>query len=454
VPAPWSIYEGVSKLPPGHLLVWQDGRTEVRPYWRLDFTPRVVADEEAEAERLRELLLEAVRIRMVSERPLGAFLSGGIDSAAVVAAMAQSSGERVKTFSIGFDDPDFDERRYARAVATRYGTDHHELVVQPQALDILPTLAWHFDEPFADSSAIPSFYVAQMSRQQVTVVLTGDGGDEAFGGYTRYELMAKMGRLPVPRWLGPALVRIGTGIAGNALPGSRRSHVGLGLEMLGQPPSRRYAPMMAYFRPDQKLALYTDELRAELAGIDSYRLLDEAFAASRADTAVGRAIDADVNAYLPGDLLPKVDISTMANSLEARSPFLDHVLMEWAAGLPTRLKVRRESTKYLLRKAVSPWLPPELMDRPKMGFRVPLESWLRGELRGLARDVLTDATARGRGLFRPDVVARMLREHDEGANHASRIWALIQFELWHRMFIDAPTAPSRPDDGLVGVHRQ
>ncbi|MGC9665574.1 asparagine synthase (glutamine-hydrolyzing) [Planosporangium sp. 12N6] len=454
VPAPWSIYEGISKLPPGHLLVWQDGRVDIRSYWRLDVTPRAVTDEEQEAQRLRDLLLDAVRVRMISERPLGAFLSGGIDSAAVVAAMAQSTGERVKTFSIGFDNPDFDERRYARAVADRYDTDHHEMVVTPHALDVLPTLAWHFDEPFADSSAIPSFYVAQLSRQQVTVVLTGDGGDESFGGYTRYALMARLERLTAPRLLRPALARLGAGLAAGARPGSPRRRAGRGLEMLGQPASRRYAPMMSYFTPDQKVALYTDELRAQLAGVDSYRLLDEVFDASRADTATGRAMDADVNMYLPGDLLPKVDISTMANSLEARAPLLDHQLMEWAAGLPTRLKVRGGETKYLLKRAVEPWLPEELMNRPKMGFAVPLASWLRGELRGLAHDVLTDDTARSRGLFRPDAVATLLREHEEGVNHASRIWALIQFELWHRMFIDTPTAPSRPDQGLTGMRQR
>ncbi|WP_240943300.1 asparagine synthase (glutamine-hydrolyzing), partial [Planosporangium thailandense] len=186
VPAPWSIYQGVSKLPPGHLLVWQDGVASVREYWRADFTPRAVGGEDELAEELRGLLLEATRIRMVSERPLGAFLSGGIDSSAVVAAMAMQSGERVKTFSIGFNEAAYDEREHARAVARHYDTDHHELVVSPSALDILPTLAWHFDEPFADSSAIPSFYVAKMSREHVTVVLTGDGGDEGFGGYRRY----------------------------------------------------------------------------------------------------------------------------------------------------------------------------------------------------------------------------------------------------------------------------
>jgi asparagine synthase (glutamine-hydrolysing) len=452
VPAPWSIYQDVRKLEPGHLLVWQDGVHRTRRYWRLDFSPRRVSGEEDEAERLRELLLEATRIRMVSERPLGAFLSGGIDSSAVVAAMARQTGERVKTFSIGFDERRFDERRYARMLAEMYGTDHHELVVTPSALDVLPTLAWHFDEPFADSSAIPSFYVARMSRERVTVVLNGDGGDECFGGYRRYLAMARTQRVSVPGRMRPLLTGAGGFLAGHGEPGSPLHKVSRVLELIGYPGPRRYARLMSYFTPEQKHALYTPELRARLAGLDSYTLMDEAYAASRADTGVGRFIDVDVNTYLPGDLLAKVDITTMANSLEARSPFLDHLLMEWAAGLPTRLKVRAGTTKYLLKKAVAPWLPAELVDRPKMGFGVPLAAWLRTELRELAWDVLTDRTARSRGFFRPEEVSRLLVEHQDGRDHGSRIWALVQFELWHRMFLDQ-AKPRAPECDVAGEPR-
>jgi asparagine synthase (glutamine-hydrolysing) len=449
VPAPWSIYRGVHKLPPGHLLVWQDGAVELRRYWRLDCAPRPVDSVDAAAERLRELLVEAIRIRMVSERPLGAFLSGGVDSSAVVAAMARHTSGPVKTFSIGFDDGRFDERRYARMVAERYGTDHHELVVTPSALDILPELAWHFDEPFADSSAIPSFYVARLSREHVTVVLNGDGGDECFGGYRRYAVMAKAGRVPVPAAVRAGLRRTGSWLVDRSAPRSRLRDVGRVLDLLGQPGPRRYARLMSYFTPEQKDMLYSDAVREQLAGVDSYELLDEAFAASRADSDVGRVIDVDVNTYLPGDLLVKVDIATMAHSLEARSPFLDHVLLEWAAGLPVELKVRSGTTKYLLKRAVAEWLPDELIRRPKMGFGVPLAAWLRTDLRELAWDVLTDQTARSRGLFRPETVTRLLRRHDEGHDHASRIWALIQFELWHRAFVDDRAGGPRPGSRTV-----
>ncbi|GLY85871.1 asparagine synthase (glutamine-hydrolyzing) [Actinoallomurus iriomotensis] len=447
VPAPWSILQGVRKLPAGHVLVWQDGRHEVRRYWRLDCTPRHVADEREAAEELRERLLDATRVRMVSERPLGAFLSGGLDSSAVVAAMARQTTGRVKTFSIGFEEQKFDERHYARRLAEWYGTDHHELVVRPSALDVLPALAWHFDEPFADSSAIPSFYVARMSRERVTVVLNGDGGDETFGGYRRYVAMNRTRRIHLPAALRPRLGRLGSLLTSRNAAQSPAWKAGRVLELLSHPPSRRYARMMSYFDPEQKLAIYSDALRERLAGVDSYEILDAAFTASRAGSQLGAIMDVDVNTYLPGDLLVKSDITTMANSIEARSPFLDHHLMEWAATLPADLKIRSGTTKYLLKKAVAEWLPPELVNRPKMGFGVPLAAWLRTELRDLSRDLLTDHTARSRGLFRHDAVERLLRQHEEGTDHSPRIWALIQFELWHRVFIDG--AHTRADTAIA-----
>jgi asparagine synthase (glutamine-hydrolysing) len=438
VPAPWSIYRGIHKLAPGNLLVWQDGTVRLSRYWRLDCTPREVVSEDEATEQLREYLLDATRVRMVSERPLGAFLSGGIDSSAVVAAMARQTAERIKTFSIGFSDKQFDERRYARMLSERYDTDHHELVVTPSALEVLPTLSWHYDEPFADSSAIPSFYVARMSREHVTVVLNGDGGDELFGGYRRYLLMARAGRVPVLSLLRHGLDRVGSSLASRGAPRSALRTAGRVVELLGHPAPRRYARLMSYFTPEQKAALYSDALREQLAEVDSYELFDDAFADSRADSDVGRVMDVDVNTYLPGDLLVKMDIATMANSLEARSPFLDHHLMEWAAGLPTRLKVHGGTTKYLLKKAVAEWLPADLVTRPKMGFAVPLATWLRTDLSELSWDVLTDYTARSRGLFRPEAVAELLRQHRDGHDHGGRIWALVQFELWHRVFVDTP----------------
>ncbi|MEV5706131.1 asparagine synthase (glutamine-hydrolyzing) [Actinoallomurus sp. NPDC052274] len=438
VPAPWSILRGVRKLAPGHLLSWQDGVAVTRRYWRIDCTPREVTSEEEAAEELRGRLLDATRVRMVGERPLGALLSGGIDSSAVVAAMARYSTGPVKTFSIGFDEESLDERRYARMLARHYATDHHEMVVTSSALEMLPALSRHYDEPFADSSSIPTFFVARMSGAQVTVVLNGDGGDELFGGYLRYLLMARAGRIPAFPFLRGPLDRVGSALAARGAPRSGLQRAGRALGLLGHPAPRRHARLMSYFTSAEKTALYSDPLRARLAKVDSHDLLDDAFAASRADSVLGRVMDVDINTYLPGDLLVKMDTATMANSLEARSPFLDHHLMEWAAGLPPGLKVRAGTTKYLLKKAVAPWLPPELLTRPKMGFGVPLARWLRTELADLSWDVLTDHTARSRGLFRPEAVRELLRRHANGHDHGSRIWALLQFELWCRAFLDPP----------------
>ncbi len=439
VPAPSSIYEGVQKLPPAHLLVWQYGRATVRRYWQLDATPQPVASAAAAEEELRQLLLEATRLRLVSERPVGALLSGGIDSSAVVAAMAQVGGERVRTFSVGFEQASHDERRYARAVAQRYDTEHHEVVVTPETVrSILPTLAWHFDEPFADSSAIPCFCVAQLSREHVTVVLTGDGGDEVFGGDRRYVAIAAARGLRIPGAPGRFAARLGSGLVVSSPEASRRRRAGRLLELLGQPVSHFFAQLMSFFTPEQLAALYTDEFAERIAGVDNHRFLEEAYTASRAGTAAGRCMEVDFSTYLPGDVLTKVDITSMANSLEARSPLLDHHLVEWAARLPTELKLRGRNAKDLFKRAVAPWLPAEGIDRPKVGFSIPLGSWLRTELRELSYDALTDSTARNRGLFRPRAVAALLRDHDNGHDHAPRIWALLQFELFHRMHLDDP----------------
>ncbi len=444
VPAPWSIYQGISKLPAGSLLVWERGSVDVRRYWKADFSPRPIGSEDEECARLRELLLESTRLRLVGERPVGAFLSGGIDSSAVVAAMSKVGCGQLRTYCVGFEDQRFDERAYAREVASRYGTEHHELVLTPDLLGVLPTLAWHFDEPFADSSAIPSFYVAQLCREQVTVVLNGDGGDECFGGYRRYAMLAGTSRIRMPRPVSAGLGRLGTSLLDRAGEPGGLYRAGRALRFLGTAESRhRYARLMSYFEPHEKARLYTDDLSRRLAGVESEQLLYDVFDESGADADAGRAMDADLNLYLPGDLLAKVDITTMANSVEARSPFLDHHLVEWAASLPTRLKTRPGATKYLLKRAVATWLPRQLLDRPKTGFGVPLAQWLRTCLRPVAWDLLTDETARSRGLFEPEAVSWLLERHDAGENHATRIWALLQFELWHRTFLDTPCAPQR-----------
>jgi asparagine synthase (glutamine-hydrolysing) len=444
VPAPWSIFAGIRKLPPGHLLTWTEGTVHTRRYWQIDSTPRTPGSLPEAEEHLRTLLLDAVSVRMVSERPVGAFLSGGADSAAVTAAMAQLSSQPVRTFCIGFTDPRFDESAHARAIARHLGTEHHELILDGADVSGVTELSRHFDEPFADSSAIPTLRVAQLASRHVTVALTGDGGDESFGGYRRYQLTT------LHRWVPPALARglgaaaLGDRIVAGTRPRSRPRAAGRLLQVLALPPSRRYARLMSHFSADDKRALYTPEVNAAVAGHDSEELLDAAFAAARASSWVNRMTDVDINTYLPGDLLAKVDITSMACSLEARSPFLDHHLMQWAAGLPATWKVRGGTTKHLLRRAVAPWLPPGHANLPKRGFAVPMGHWLRSDLREMCHDLLTDATAAARGLFDPAAVRRQLAEHAEGHDHSTRLWSLMQFELWARTWHDPAARQAGP----------
>lgn len=445
VPAPWSIIEGIEKLAPGHTLSYSHGQWQLRQYWKLDFSPSgPPPDEEEAVERLRELILEAVRIRLMSERPLGAFLSGGVDSSLVVAAMAMQSSGPVRTFSIGFEEEEFDERRFARLVAQRYGTEHQEFVVRAGAPDALKEITRTYDEPFADSSAIPSHHLARLTRESVIVALNGDGGDESFGGYRRYGVALTAERLALPALFRRTGLRLGGSIAARGTDGSVRSRAGRLLKLTSDTPARRYARLMSYFDNEQKSAVYTSAMREATSHIDSYALLERAFDDSTARDPINRMLDVDITTYLPGDLLVKVDTASMAHSLEARSPLLDSVLMEFAATLPASFKIRRGVSKYLLKKAVRPWLPDDVLDRPKMGFGVPLARWLRTDLRELAWDTLTSDTARSRGLFDPPAVSRLLQDHQAGVDHSTRLWALLQFELWAQEHLDRAPAATSP----------
>jgi asparagine synthase (glutamine-hydrolysing) len=447
VPAPRAMLSGVAKVPPAHTLSWRDGTVTLRRYWQLSYAAKTHLSEGEAVEVLRDLIREATRIRLISDRPLGAFLSGGVDSSLVVAAMAEASSQPVKTFSIGFEDPRFDERSYARMVAQAFGTDHEELVVTPHGSDIanlLPRLTWHYDEPFADSSAIPSFQLAELARTKVVVALNGDGGDESFGGYDRYVAQHLAARVPSGgRWSSLALRGV------QALPaGAHRSRTRKVTRFLGfalSPPATRYAETMAIFKTGELARLYSDSMLEAVGDLEPYGALREAFATTDALDPVDAAMDADVRTYLPGDLLVKMDIATMAHSLEARSPLLDTKVMEFAASLPVGMKVRGRTGKWLLKQAGRGWVPDAVLDRPKMGFGVPVASWLRTELRDLVHDTLTDFTARSRPYFEPAAVDLLLEEHERGADHGAKIWALLCFELWHRQFVDPPAPkPRRP----------
>jgi len=438
VPYPQTAFQGIRKLPPAHYLLVRDGHLSLHRYWDLHYAEQSNGPVEALTERLRGSLEEAVRLRMVSDVPIGAFLSGGIDSSTVVALMSRLSDGPVKTFSIGFENEAFSELPHARLIARRFGTDHHEFVVKPDAVAILPLLVRHFGEPFADSSAVPQYYLSKLAGESVTVALSGDGGDEAFGGYDRY--VAALLARPADRLPGP--FRNGFAALGRALANSPRAtpfmlRAGRFLRALGDDPGRRYARWMSCFDGDQQVALFSNDFLEQVRSIDPEGLILDAYRASDAAHLLNATLDVDVRTYLPNDLLVKVDITSMANSVEIRCPFLDHPLMEFAASLPPSLKIRGLKKKYLLKRAVADLLPVEILDRPKQGFAVPIDQWFRHDLKEMAHDILLDPHSLGRGYFRAEAVRGLLDEHVTGVRHwHPQLWNLLMLELWHRACID------------------
>jgi asparagine synthase (glutamine-hydrolysing) len=445
VPGPRTIYRDVCKLPPAHRLTLRLAPDAAAPpeakvdcYWRLRYGPKFQGTEEEAAEGLLEVLTEAVRLRLIADVPLGALLSGGVDSSLIVALMSRLSSTPVKTFSIGFEDQQFNELPHARLVARHCGTDHHEFIVRPSALEVLPTLVRHYGEPYADSSAIPSYYVAQLTRRHVKVALNGDGGDECFAGYERY-----LGGLLAERYRKvPALLRRGIGCLAGLIPGSlpRRSRLRQArrfLQAAALPAPEGYLRWVTYCTPEQKRALYTPEFRARLAGHDAGAWLLGEFDAARADGAgpLDALLALDVRTYLPCDLLVKMDIATMANSLEARSPLLDHAVMEFAARLPASFKIHGRTQKYLLKKAAAKLLPAPILRRRKMGFGVPVGDWMRGALRPMLEDLLLSPQARTRSYFQPGRLRRLVAEHVGGQDYTYQLWAVLWLELWHREFL-------------------
>ncbi|OFW18241.1 MAG: asparagine synthase (glutamine-hydrolyzing) [Acidobacteria bacterium RIFCSPLOWO2_02_FULL_65_29] len=451
VPAPLTAFRGVSKLPAAHYLVVEDDKVSVERYWRLRYSAKRRISEADAAEELLARLRDAVRCRLLSDVPLGAFLSGGLDSSAVVALMAQESGGSVKTFSIGFEEAEYNELPFARAVANRWGTAHHEFIVRPNAVDILPKLAWHYGEPFADSSAVPTFYLAELTRRHVTVALNGDGGDENFAGYERY--VAAMAIEPyrnVPLWARRPLEAIVRRLPSRG-PRSIVDRAKRLFEAASEPREQRYARWMMHFQPELKAELCTPELLAGLERPDAFHLVLDEYAASDGPDFLDRTLNADVNRYLPDDLLVKVDIATMAHGLEARSPLLDHPLMEFAASLPSHFKLRGLSRKHIFKRAIRDLVPVEAIERPKMGFGVPIDHWFRGELKTYASDLLLGPTSTSRGYFHKAVIERLLAEHVSGVRSWHyQLWNLVMLELWHRAFIDRRLEATSPI-GLDGT---
>ena len=446
IPAPNTIYQNVQKLLPAHYLVldvqpsMESTNCRIERYWQLDYSPKQNLLLHEAKEMLLEELTEAVRLRMIADVPIGALLSGGIDSGLIVALMSKLSSQPVKTFSIGFAEQEFNETRYARMVADRYRTDHHELIVRPQALDILPKLVKHYGEPYADSSAVPSYYVSQLTREHVKVALNGDGGDECFAGYERYlgmSLADRYGKLPkmlrhlirsgLTHWVPDSWSRR------NRFRQAKRF-----VQVADQPQEKRYCRWIGYFSEELKQQLYHPEFSSQLNDLDGSGWMDELFDVSRTtdNTQLDTVLYVDVQSYLPYDLLVKMDIASMANSLEMRSPFLDHKIVEFSAVLPDNLKLRGTTLKYILKQIGKDLLPREIVTRRKMGFGVPVGKWMREELRDLVMDTLLSPDSRVHSYFKERELNSFVQDHLENRrDYSSSLWALLCLELWHREFL-------------------
>lgn len=431
VPAPRTGFVGIQKLSGGERLLLCDGRVRIERWWRPSYMrphgkPLAVAEA---LERVDAVVGEATRSRLISEVPLGAFLSGGIDSSIIVSYMAEALGQ-VRTFSIDFDEGAFSEGAYARRVSEIYGTEHHDFVVQPDMVPLVAEAVKHLGEPYADSSAIPTYLLSELTKREVTVALSGDAGDEAFGGYTRYRLAAAADRWgPLPGLLG----RVATTAMPRAV-GARWPQLPRIADALAIGPRHRYASLMTHFPPRELERILTPAFRAQVADLwEPWRTLEPPRL-----PAPDRYQAIDVENYLAWDLLPKVDRMSMTHALEVRSPFLDPNVHEVAFSLPPDLRLRRRTTKWILKElAARRGLPDDLVHRPKQGFGIPVGQWFRHELRGWLEDILRDPRTRGRGIVEPAAVDRLIADHVGGlADHTPRLWNLVMLELWHRTYID------------------
>ena len=435
VPAPWTILRGIAKLPPASTLVWDGDEPTIERYWMPSYEPKTRRDLHEDVEEGLSIIREAVRLRLRSDVPVGVFLSGGMDSSVVTALMAEEASQPVRTFSIGFENETFDELRYARAVAERYATVHTEEIVRLDAIELLPDLADHFDEPFADSSAVPTFRVSQLAAQHVKVVLTGDGGDESFGGYSRYRVNGIFGALDqIPGPLLRAAARAGR-VAATPL-GSRsrlRRRLTIAEGLFGLDPDERYVAQMTSLGKSErsKVIIGTNGSTPYLLDVLRDGPVDP----------IDRLLRADLLTYLPEDLLVKMDRATMANSLEARSPLLDHKLVEFVAKLPVERKIQGRTTKVLLRAIAKQLMPAEHVDRPKMGFAAPIGDWFRGQLGDRFEEIVLAPDAASRDHLDQSAARALLTAHRSGqAENDGQLWSLLMFELWARRWLSVRSA--------------
>lgn len=434
--APNTIYQGIKKLLPGHYLLCRDGKVEIKEYWDLHYSPsQGLLSEEEYAKRAYELLQDSVRLQLVSDVPLGTFLSGGIDSSAVVGLMSTLMDQPVKTFSVGFESGGgYNELPDARLVAEYFGTDHHELKVKPGHLvEVLQKLVYHYDEPFGDAASFPTHLVSKFAREYVKVVLTGEGGDELFGGYRRYS---------VERWsefyqrIPTYLREIVISKAVKTLPRFRR--VKKAVNSMSIPaPDLRYGSWLTVFSDEMKMELFSAEVARLTEEFDSFEIYRQYYNKDGIPDLLSRMMYTDIKTWLPDTYLEKVDKASMAVGLEARVPFLDHRLVEFAFGIPSKYKIRGLMTKYILKRAMKGLLPESVLRKRKHGFAVPTDPWFRGELKDFAFDVLTDARTRSRGYFNPRYIEKLWKLHHSGKEvYDTHLWLLLNFELWHRIFMD------------------
>jgi len=435
VPEPNTMFNGVFKLPAGHILIYENQQIVTKRYWELSFTP-VCQDNEATAvERVRALLKEAVQVRLMSEVPLGAFLSGGIDSSLVVALMSEMLQQPVKTFSIGFEEDDYSELVYARQIAKQFGTDHHEFIVRPDLVSALPQLIWAFDEPFADPSMLPTYYVSKLAREHVTVVLTGDGGDEIFGGYSRYERELSINRMPAAMRfiLGQGSRLIPEGVRGKKRLGNMRYDL-----------ATRYLHSITLLPPGSRSLFYHDDYFANVRDHNPYEKLISEFRKVQSLDSMTQMQYIDVQSYLTDDILIKVDKASMLSSVETRAPLLDQHLVEYVASLPASIRTKNGTLKSLLKNAAASILPTEILTRPKQGFGVPIKHWLRNDLKDYTYDLLDSPRARQRNIFNPGFIRNLLKAHTTTSlvDHSDVIWALLCLELWFQTYMDSPSISS------------
>jgi asparagine synthase (glutamine-hydrolysing) len=461
VAEPRTVFKQALKLEPGHMLTWRRGEPMPSPkrFWDLRFTldNRIGVDDACD--ELRARLAESVRLRMIAEVPLGAFLSGGVDSSAVVATMAGLSALPVHTCSIGFDDPKFNEAEFAKQVADQYKTDHFVEVVKSDDFDLIDTLARQYDEPYADSSAIPTYRVCQLARKRVTVALSGDGGDETFGGYRRYRmhLLEERMRNLLPMGLRKPLF----GTLGRLYPKAdwapRMFRAKTTFEGMARTPVQAYFHSVSILRGPMRAQMFSAGLKRELAGYDALEVFDRHAAQAGTDDPLALIQYLDLKTYLVGDINTKVDRASMAHSLEVREPLMDHPLMEWLATLPSDLKVRGQEGKFLLKKAMEPKLPHDILYRPKMGFAVPLARWFRGPLKQRVRDAVLGERLAATGWFNQDYLRHLVDAHQAGTyDHSAPLWTTLMFEAFLRNVVDAgggtgvaSHAPTQADAALA-----